>query len=683
MNAVFCPGGQRPPDCGLRVTHYALRITDHGSRVTDCYHPRKSIAKNYESAKKVRVKADMKQNIKLLAMSLILAVNLWPASVLGAGSTYLSPSAMVAAPDGLRLYIACATAHQVAIFDVPGGKVTRRVALPEAPTGLALSVDGARLYVTCAGAASRVCVVDTKAGRILDTLAAGHTATAPVLSQDGRTLFVCNRFNNTVSVIDLGAKKELRRVAVRREPAAAALTADGKFLLVANHLHNGPADADYVAAVVSVIDVAAGKVVKELPLPNGSGALQDIRVSPDGKYAVVTHILARFHLPTTQLERGWMNTNAKTIIDLARMEILNTVLLDNVDSGAANPWGVAWSADGKTLCVALAGTHELSVTDFPALLAKLAKLPATLDPNKTYDYNAASRVQADVPNDLSFLVGVRRRLKLPEGDRGPRAVVMLGAKAYLANYFSDSLTVIDLATAYPKLESIPLGPKQEMTPVRKGELYFNDAGICFQGWQSCASCHPSEARVDALNWDLLNDGIGNPKNNKSLLLAHKTPPSMSMGIRDDARAAVRAGIRHILFTVQPEEVPQSIDEYLMSLKPLPSPYLVNGRLSDSAKRGEKVFKDTKVGCANCHPAGVFTDLQTYDVGTRGRFDKPTDRFDTPTLVEVWRTAPYLHDGSAATMPEVFMEKNPKDEHGKTSQLSKDQIADLVEYVLSL
>jgi YVTN family beta-propeller protein len=622
--------------------------------------------------------------MKLLLAQMVVLLHMVAGGVaLAASPTYLSPSAMVASPDGRTLYISCATGDRVLVFDVTSSKVTRQVSVPEPPTGLTLSQDGGTLYVSCAAPSSVVCVVDTAKGTVNKKLQAGHTAFGPVLSPDGRTLFVCNRFNHDVSFIDLASGKETRRVGVRREPVAAALTADGKMLLVANHLHDGPADVDTVTAVISVIDVAAGKVVKELALPNGSGSLQDIRVSPDGKYAVVTHILARFHLPTTQLERGWMNTNAKTIVDLARMEILNTVLLDNVDSGAANPWGVAWSADSKTVCVALAGTHEISVTDFPALLAKLARLPDKLDPNKTYDYNAASRVQADVPNDLSFLVNVRRRLRLPEADRGPRAVVLLGTKAYVANYFSDTLVVVDVATQYPKFESIPLGPKQEMTQQRKGEFHFNDASICFQGWQSCASCHPGDARVDALNWDLLNDGIGNPKNNKSLLLTHKTPPAMSMGVREDGRAAVRAGIRHILFTVQPEAVPEAIDAYLMALKPVPSSHLVKGKLSDAAKRGEKWFKDRKVGCANCHPAGLYTDLQHYDVGTRGKFDKPTDNFDTPTLVECWRTAPYLHDGSAATMEEVLTTHNAKDQHGVTSHLSRQQIADLAEYVLSL
>ena len=68
------------------------------------------------------------------------------------------------------------------------------------------------------------------------------------------------------------------------------------------------------------------------------------------------------------------------------------------------------------------------------------------------------------------------------------------------------------------------------------------------------------------------------------------------------------------------------------------------------------------------PAGLFTDLKTYDVGTRGRFDKPTDRFDTPTLVEGWRTAPYLHDGSAATMRDVFAAANPQQSTARPASL---------------
>jgi cytochrome c peroxidase len=135
----------------------------------------------------------------------------------------------------------------------------------------------------------------------------------------------------------------------------------------------------------------------------------------------------------------------------------------------------------------------------------------------------------------------------------------------------------------------------------------------------------------------------------------------------------------VLFAVRPEEEAAAIDEYLQSLKPVPSPHLVNGELSPAAKRGRKVFADA--GCARCHPSPLYTDLRSYEVGTGRGADEDTD-FDTPTLVEVWRTGPYLHDGRAATMEEVLTKCNADDVHGATSGLSAEELGDLVEFVLS-
>ena len=123
-----------------------------------------------------------------------------------------------------------------------------------------------------------------------------------------------------------------------------------------------------------------------------------------------------------------------------------------------------------------------------------------------------------------------------------------------------------------------------------------------------------------------------------------------------------------------------LDQYLQSLKPVPSPYLSQGQLSEPAKRGQTLF--TQVGCNNCHPAGLFTDRRWHDVGTRVRFDK-SGFFLTPPLVEVWRTAPYLHDGSATTIREVLTTFNHKDAHADVSKLSKQEMDDLCTYVLSL
>ncbi|MDQ1257630.1 MAG: hypothetical protein QG656_2236, partial [Candidatus Hydrogenedentes bacterium] len=167
-----------------------------------------------------------------------------------------------------------------------------------------------------------------------------------------------------------------------------------------------------------------------------------------------------------------------------------------------------------------------------------------------------------------------------------------------------------------------------------------------------------------------------------MLLAHQTPPSMAGGIRDSAEMAVRSGIKFIQFAVRPEEDAQAIDEYLKALKPVPSPLLVNGALSEAAQRGKAIFASEAVGCATCHPEPLYTDLQTYNVGTEGELDRRND-FDTPALTEVWRTAPYLHDGRAVTVMDVLKSCNAGDAHGKTSQLSEQELNDLAAFVSSL
>jgi len=586
---------------------------------------------------------------------------------------YLSPLDIVADQSGETLYIAEKTAGQIAVFDVGSLKVTRTISIPARASGLALSPDGSKLYVTGGEPNGRVFVINTDKGRKSKRFRVGHTPNAPVVSPDGKKLYICNKFNDNVSVLDASSGEKLAKIPVLREPVAAAITTDGKTLIVTNHLPAGAVDGDYAAAEVSMIDTATNKVAASIKLPNGSASLNGVAISPDGKYAYVTHNLARYQLPTTQLERGWMNTNALTIIDVPNGKFVNTVLLDDVDLGAANPWGVACSADGKYVCVTIAGTHELSVIDRAKLHEKVDRA------GRGEKVSDATSSADDVPNDLSFLVTLKRRIKLT--GNSPRGLAVIGSKAYIAEYFTDSLGVVDIdPDVRPNAKSLPLGPEKAVSSIRQGEIFFNNAELCFQKWQSCTSCHPGDARTHALNWDLMNDGLGNPKNTKSLFLAHKTPPAMVLGVRADAETAVRAGIRYIQFAVRPEADAVAIDTYLKSLKPVPSPHLVRGKLSKSAKRGEKLFKSA--GCASCHTGEFYTDGKKHNLGI-GKWLDEGQSFDTPTLVEVWRTAPYLYDGRAATIEDMLKKHNLEDKHGHTSDLTNKQIRDLAEFVLSL
>ena len=129
---------------------------------------------------------------------------------------------------------------------------------------------------------------------------------------------------------------------------------------------------------------------------------------------------------------------------------------------------------------------------------------------------------------------------------------------------------------------------------------------------------------------------------------------------------------------------EAVSAYLRSLKPEVSPYrLPDGSLSVAALRGEKVFQRKSLGCTQCHPAPLYTNLKLKDVGTATPLDRGKTEYDVPTLIELWRTPPYLHDGRAATLREVLVDHNRDDDHGVTSGLKPVEIDDLVEYLLSL
>ena len=153
---------------------------------------------------------------------------------------------------------------------------------------------------------------------------------------------------------------------------------------------------------------------------------------------------------------------------------------------------------------------------------------------------------------------------------------------------------------------------------------------------------------------------------------------MGHGVRATAEVAVRSGFKYILFSIIPENDAVAVDEYLKSIQPVPSPYLVNGELSKRAKTGKKIFEQT--GCNNCHSGPYYTNMRLYDVGTLRGWEKSMKKpLDVPSLIEVWRTAPYLHDGRTMSVEEAFSSCNPEGVKG----LSSEDIKALSEYVLSL
>lgn len=577
-------------------------------------------------------------------------------------ATTVSPDHLFLADNGTSLFVTNKANKELLKMSPDGQEVEKRIMF-ESPVNALTQDPSGRLWVVCDGNNGMLYELDGKKYSVLSKTKSGATPSAILFNTLSGNLWIAQRFNNELWEVNPSTRRVVTKVAVGREPVAMVSFAGDSCLLVANNLPEMAATAYPVAAQLDVVDVKTKTVASRILLPNGSTDVKGVATDARCNYAYVTHLIARYQLPTNQLDRGWMSTNALSIIDLKTKTWLTTVLLDTPQKGAANPWAVIVTPDDKQIIVAASGSQELVRIDRIALHQRLAgakRGEAVTPSTKSWE---------NIPNDAGFLHGIRD-FTSTQG-KGPRSVVAMGDRIYTANYYTSELVSMDASGKEVRKQI--LGAPLAFTKEGKGDMYFHDATLCFQTWQSCATCHPNDARADGLNWDLMNDGMGNPKNTKTMMFAHQTAPCMVTGIRKNAETAVRSGVKYILFGEADEEVYEAMDAYLKSLKPLPSPYLVNGKLSGKARKGKQIFQEN---CASCHSGEFYTDRQQYEVGWTTGADKGLS-LDVPALNECWRTAPYLYDGRSSSMKEMLKI------HGPKKQISQKELDELEEYVLSL
>ncbi len=380
---------------------------------------------------------------------------------------YLGPADMVCSRGSGKIYIAEYHGKRIDVFDLMKNTLTGSLPLKDHPNRVYITRDQKLLLVSQGMENGRLLAFDLDKGRKKKNIPLGHSPTA--ISESDDFFIICNRFPGEITFVDKDNFRIEQSMKVGREPMAMAPVPGMQKLFIAHHLPEMPSTEDHVAAKISVIDLSSLDVVKTLLLPNGSSSVKDITLHPGGQFLFVTHILARYQLPSTQLERGWMNTNAMTIIDAERMECRYTLLLDDIDHGAANPWDLDFSEEGKKIYISHAGTHEVSIINWE-------KMKEALKENET---NGAAYATSE---DLGFIYPYRKRVAL--NGNGPRALSSNGSSLFVANHFSDNLSIIDLDNLSE--QTIPLG-EADLPDERLGEMYFHDASLCFQNWQSCAS----------------------------------------------------------------------------------------------------------------------------------------------------------------------------------------------------
>lgn len=580
------------------------------------------------------------------------------------GDRYISPSGIAFSPDGTSVYVSDATGE--AVYRIASdGNIVGSYPAGEAVNNVVTAGD--EVYMLVGGLGGRIDVASADLSLKKQIKSVGHTPVDLVVHKN--RLYVANRFSCTVTVIDKDSGNRLADIEVGREPMALTLVGDD--LYVACHLPEDAADSADVSAYIYVIDTGKNSVSDKIKMVNGAGNVKDITAAPDGKTVYASHIVSRYQYPTTQLDAGWVNTNAISVIDTASKKISFTFLLDDVEHGAPNPWGLAMSDDGSRLYCALAGTDELVCVDISKLNSEYKRVGAsgsTLPITK----------KEDIVNYIPFARNAKKRISL--GGKGARAVGFANGSVYVAEYFTGKVKIVDADLLTVSAE-IGLGDQPKNDAERLGEIYWNDASICYQNWQSCASCHP-DARSGGFNWDELGDGIGTMKQTKSMIYVMRTPPCLATGLEINGEHGVMGSVSGTPLwnkNIDSEAISEAMIAYLRTLAPVPSPYLNDdGSLTESAKHGKELFES--YGCAACHPAPLYTDMKLHDSPTL-EFDDSWEyrKMDTPTLVEVWRSYPWSYIGHFTDMKEIvkyFVTKSGK-------KISDTDAADLAEFVLSI
>jgi DNA-binding beta-propeller fold protein YncE len=504
------------------------------------------------------------------------------------------------------------------------------------------------------------------------------TAVAYCQTPAGERLFVPNSGSDDISVLSLSPLSELVRTAAGREPYAVAVSGDGKRVYVANRMAVHEKLMSPPASEVTVIDPTDGRVLDREQLHSAHLA-EGITQVPTRGWMLNPLVRVRNLVPITQVKDGWVMS---TGLAISREDgEVTQIPLDEANAYFSDPSGVAASPDGNRAYVASAGADVVTVLDLDRLNAWLTQADATarndaiLDMALSWRYVTARIRTGCDPKHLTLS---------PDGSR-----------LFVAERLDDCVLVVDTASL-KTVGRIVLGDGGRNDPIRQGERVFTRAKYTFQGQFSCRSCHP-DGHVDGLSYDFDGSGVGdNLLDNRSLCGVAGTAPFKWNG--KNPTLQFQCGPRFARVLMRTDPIPSAqLDELATFIEHLPPtrtlPWSRVGKpLTPAEEHGRKLFYATQrtdgtpiplaLQCQTCHRPPLFTDRLLRSVGTQEPRD-PKGKFDTPHLIGIGSSAPYLHDGRAKTLEEIWTTYQKDDLHGVSSYWSKEQLNDLVEYLKTL
>jgi YVTN family beta-propeller protein len=590
---------------------------------------------------------------------------------------YASPLEVLLSPDGARLYVLCQQSEEVRVLDAASYAVMKTIGVGKAPRGFSLSPDGARLFVTNSWD-DTLSVIDTRTLAVTSTWPVGAEPSSVVEDRAGKRLFVANRISNDVAVLDAQTGAEEKRLLAGRGSSYLTLSPDGS-RIYATHVYPNPprvrTELDNRTAPeseITVIDAARAVVVDRMPLHRIAGVFH-LAFSSDGRLGVVAEYHPKNLVPLAHLEHAAAFAYTLTIFGADAGKASVEVPLDELERYAARPFGVVIAPDKSRIYVSCGGSEMVTVIDVPRLL-------------RYVHAHSGSNVQ-DLSASSNYVVA-----HIPVG-QDPRGLTLSrdGRRLFVANRLEDTISVIDTRTNHVAATIKLAGPKT-ISEQRHGEQTFYTARYSFQGQIGCASCH-IDSTFDGLTWDLEPDGFGRDiVDNKMLEGVKDTEPYKWNG--GNPNIPTECGPRTEKYFWRSENYDNltlaDLAVYIRNMPTRPNRWKLPGHeMTPAQERGQALFTRNrdKFGkpiieynrCSYCHSGPKGTNQKLFDVGTR----KPTDNsglLKAPPLTEIALTAPYLHDGSAHTLEEIWTVYNPEDKHGRTNDLTKDELNDLIEYL---
>lgn len=521
--------------------------------------------------------------------------------------------------------------NTLAIVAPIAGELSDEIPVGRDPRGVAITSDGIRAVVTNRADGS-LSVVSLSERQVIQVIDLDGIWPYGIVAAEGHQVYVSLQGSNEVVQVDLAAGVVRERIPTPAVPTAMALWGD--FLYV-THLWTGD---------VSLIYLPQQRVVTTIN--TGADTTLTASIDIDG-----TRGLA--YLPQT---RSYAANRTPTYDTLA-FPLINVLQLDNlsmrrveritpntVDQPVNMPFAVEIEPFRRWLFIANAGSNNVSIVEIESG-DLIANIPVEANP--------------------------RGLLLSPDSNR-----------LYVHNMISGTVTIVDVATR-TITDEIPISTEVSVPfDVLIGAELFHaahESRMATANGISCATCH-----LDGMSDGRVWQGIGAGYNTPHLFNLQESAPYNWDGTWDeiaDAELKIRdlqAGTGLLDEDVAPNgalDAPHTglsldLDALVLYMESLQGP-VQPASANPAVQRGREVFNEQSCGACHTLPAG--TNLQAYDVGTGGTFDTPTIRW-------LWQTAPYLHDGSAQTLEDVFEMPGA---HQLTQLIPPEDVEALIAYLLTL